>query len=194
MTTNDTTNDTTKDQARMALYRKYLRTCEGMTQEQAREQTAKGCPFTVEQLNTAILKKSKLQASSNQREQPKEEPKRAKTIDDYLNVQQIVEINALINKGIRGNTLKMYIRDLYKIKDKAILQAIVDLLDIPVTRATRGDSLDDKFNRFCAEQVRTVEEMKAFIQENGTKNFIRFEAHLVSRGEFFNQVHAKYSK
>jgi len=42
--------------------------------------------------------------------------------------------------------------------------------------------------------VRTVEEMKGFIDTHGTKNFKRFEAHLIARGEFFNQVHAKYAK
>ena len=58
-------NDTTKDQARFALYRKYLRVCEGMTQDQAREECDKGCPFSTEELNTAILKKHKLNASQS---------------------------------------------------------------------------------------------------------------------------------
>lgn len=182
------TKDTSKEQALLAMYRKYLTVCEGMNRDEARIKSEQGCPFTSEQLNQALAKKQKLSGYS-----AKPDSNQPKTLQDYLNDEQIIEARRLVASGIRGNTLKMYLRDLYKIRDKAMLQAIVTLLDIKVTRTgTRGDSLDDKFNAFCAEKVRTHDEMKAYINEIGSKNFIRFTPHLLSRGDMFNKVHAMY--
>jgi hypothetical protein len=188
MTTN--ANDTTKEQALGAIYRKYLTVVEGMSRDDAVQFTRDNpCQYTAEELNQAISKKHKLNFSFS----AKPESKQEKTLQDYLNEQQIAEAQRLVASGIRGSTLKMYCRDLFKVRDKAILQAIVALLDVKVTRTgARGDSLDDKFNAFCAEKVRTVDEMKAFINEIGSKNFIRFTPHLIARGEMFNKVHAMY--
>jgi len=185
--------NTTKEQALGAIYRKYLTTIEGLTREQAKAKSDNGCPFTAEQLNNALARKVKLSKQYEQSAKP--EQSKDKTLQDYLNDEQIIEARRLIDSGIRGNTLKMYCRDLFKIRDKAILQTIITLLDVKVTRTgARGDSLDDKFNAFCAEKVRTVDEMKAFINKIGTKNFIRFTSHLIARGEMFNKVHAMYNK
>lgn len=184
--------DTTKEQALNAIYRKYLTTIEGMTRDDAVQFTRDNpCTYTSEELNRAISKKHKLSFTST----VKPENKQDKTLQDYLNDEQIAEARRLVAAGIRGNTLKMYCRDLFKIRDKAILQAIVTLLDVKVSRTgSRGDSLDDKFNAFCAEKVRTADEMKAFINEIGTNNFIRYTNQLVARGEMFNKAHAMCAK
>jgi len=188
MTTNS--NDTTKEQALNSIYKKYLTIIEGMQRDEAVQFTRDNpCQYTADQLNQAITKKHKLNFTFA--EKPKDNA--PKTLQDYLNEQQIAEARRLVEAGIRGNTLKMYCRDLFKIRDKAILQAIVTLLDVKVTRTgSRGDSLDDKFNAFCAEKVRTTDEMKAFINEIGSKNFVRFTPHLIARGEMFNKVHAMH--
>jgi len=190
MTTN--TNDPTKTQALGAIYRKYLTSIEGMTREQAKAQSDKGCPFTAEQLNQAISKKQKLSGGS-----AKPESKREKTLDDYLNAEQIREARRLVEQGIRGNTLKMYCRDLFKIRDKAVLQAIVTLLDVKVARGgTRGDSFDTRFNAFCAEKLRTIDEVKAFIHEFGGIEYNKKATlpRMLSRAEFFANVHKMYAK
>lgn len=187
MTTN--TNDTTKQQALTAIYRKYLTLIEGMSRDDAVKASV-NCPYTAEELNNAIAKKQRLSGFSAKPESNKE-----KTLDDYLTPEQISEAKRLVSQGIRGNTLKMYCRDLFKVRDKVILQAIVSLLDVKVTRGgTRGDSIHDKFNAFCAEKIRTNDEMREFLTTNGGNSIKRDIDRLIRRGEFFNQVHKMYMK
>jgi hypothetical protein len=187
-----TAKDTTKEQALNAIYRKYLTTIEGMGRDEAVQFTRDNpCPFTADELNQAIAKKRNLNARTYRHAQPKKE----KTLEDYLNPEQIIEARRLVEQGIRGNTLKMYLRDLYRISDKAILQAIVTLLDVKVTRSggTR-ESFDAKFNSFCAEKLRTQDEVRAFIQEFGGTEYNKKATlpRMLSRAEFFASVHKKY--
>jgi hypothetical protein len=189
---NTNANDTTKQQALGAIYRKYLTTIEGMTREQAKTQSDKGCPYSAEQLNQAIARKQKISGSNAKPESNKE-----KTLDDYLTPEQVTEARRLVAQGIRGNTLKLYCIDLFKIRDKAILQAIVTLLDVKVTRTgSRGDSFDDKLNAFCKTGIKTEQQVREFIAEHGSKQSKK-EATMrifLARAAAFNAIHEMYRK
>lgn len=63
---------------------------------------------------------------------------------------------------------------------------------MPEAEKTRSESLDYRFDAYCAEKFRTIDELNEFIDEIGSPNFKKFRAHLLARGAMFNKVHQKY--
>jgi hypothetical protein len=78
--------------------------------------------------------------------------------------------------------------------NKGQLDLAVNELMPERAKSARGESLDDKFNAYCSAEKRTEEEMKVYINEIGSTNFIKFTPHLLKRGEFFNAIHDKYAQ
>jgi hypothetical protein len=98
----------------------------------------------------------------------------------------------LINSNCRRSVVGGALKDMCGFSKEQIENALNDLMP-ERAKTGRGASNDDNFNAYCAEAKRTEDEMKAFINAQGSDNFIKFTPHLLKRGAFFNAIHDKYS-
>lgn len=206
----DTASHATK--ATEAVARKYYVQVEGKTLEDARliikRLVEKGLLKDSAYYNQAIIRdtqekervkvreekrKAQEEADKKAREEHEERKQHEESGDYTLNDDVRLIIENLIKHGAREGTIKGALKAITALSKAQIEQCLTDLFP-EKNRTARGDSLDGKFNRFCSEQIRTVEEMTAYINAIGTPNFIRFMPHLITRGEFFNAIHAKYAK
>jgi hypothetical protein len=101
-------------------------------------------------------------------------------------------IQNLINSGCTRAVVGGALKAMCGFNKEQIENALNDLMP-ERAKAGRGASNDDNFNAYCAEEKRTDEEMIAFINAQGSDNFIKFTPHLLKRGAFFNAIHDKYS-
>jgi hypothetical protein len=106
--------------------------------------------------------------------------------DDILPV-----IMNLINSGCTRAVVAGALKAMCGFGKEQTENALNDLMP-ERAKAGRGASNDDLFNAYCAEEKRTEEQMKAFINAQGSDNFIKFTPHLLKRGAFFNAIHDKY--
>jgi hypothetical protein len=134
-----------------------------------------------------MTSKTQLRKEQQERELLMPEVKTSYSIAD--NVKVIIA--DLIDSGCTKSVILGILKKKTNLNKEQIDLVIADLMP-ERARSARGESLDDRFNRFCSESVRTEKEMKSYINQIGSANFIRFTPHLLKRGEFFNAIHAKY--
>jgi hypothetical protein len=113
--------------------------------------------------------------------------KRPKEIDS----ESRAFVENMLEKGNTVSQIRGYLQ--FKGYKKADITAYIETLDIKKA-SPRGKGFDFIYEQYCAESRRSLEELEAFIDANATDNIKRFRAMFMRRGEFFNEVHDRYTK
>jgi hypothetical protein len=206
----DTANH--KQKSNESVARKYYTQVEGKTLEETRDiikrLVSKGMLKDAVFYNEAIAKDAEEKARVSRRDAERKEQaerdaqaradfeakQKAEQNGDYK-LDPLVEeqIKDFIAKGATKAVIVGMLKFMTKLNKVQIAKVIEDLMP-ERAKGGRGASLDDRFNQYCVDAMRTNEELTKWITENGSDNFIKFTAHLLKRAEFFNAIHALYTK
>ena len=105
-----------------------------------------------------MTSKTQLRKEQQERELLMPEVKTSYSIAD--NVKVIIA--DLIDSGCTKSVILGILKKKTNLNKEQIDLVIADLMP-ERARSARGESLDDRFNRFCSESVRTEKEMKSYI-------------------------------
>jgi hypothetical protein len=134
---------------------------------------------------------AKVEADRKAKAEAEAEREEAEQSGDYT-LDPLVEaqIRDFIAKGATKSVIQGMLKVLTKLNKVQIAKTIEDLMP----ERARSESLDDRFNKYCVDAMRSEDDLKKWITENGSDNFIKFTTHLLKRAEFFNAIHAFYNK
>ena len=128
--------------------------------------------------------------AKEEREKANEERRKAEETGDYtIDDDTLSIIRSMIEKGCDRSTIKGMLKTLAKLRKNQVENAINDLM--PERAKSSKAGIEDQFNQYCAEKLRTQDECRLFILTL-SENYIKHMTYLLRRNEFFASIHTKY--